>query len=131
MSTVHPGPDEKRQVEERRQHKRFQLPKGAFVGLAPYDTKVGQIIDMSLGGLAFRYVGMEEPLHGELDIFLSERDFYLGRIPFKTVSDFEMDSSAASSAVTMRRTGVQYKKLTQFQISQLQYLIQNYTLGEA
>jgi hypothetical protein len=118
-------------VEEQRQYKRFQVPKGAFVGLGPYDTKVGQIIDMSMGGLAFRYVGMEEPLHGELDIFLSERDFYLGRIPFKTVSDFEMVSTAPSSPVSMRRTGVQFKKLTHFQISRLQYLIQNYTLGEA
>jgi len=75
----------KKEMVEQRQHKRFQVPKGTFVGLGPHDTKVGQIIDVSMGGLAFRYVGSEEPSNGELDIFLNERDFYLGRVPFRTV----------------------------------------------
>jgi hypothetical protein len=128
---VHPRSEDRKQVEEQREHKRFQVPKSAFVGLGPYDTKVGQIIDMSMGGLAFRYVGSEEPSDGELDIFLSERDYYVGKIRFKTVSDFEMATQAPSCPVTMRRTGVQFRKLTHHQTSQLEYFIQNYTLGEA
>jgi hypothetical protein len=121
---------EKETVEQRR-HKRFQVPKGAFVGLGPHDTKVGQIVDLSMGGLAFRYVGDAEPSNGELDIFLSERDFYVGRIPFKTVSDFEVTGRAGVSSIAMRRSGVQFRKLNRNQTSQLEHFIQKHTLGEA
>jgi len=119
-----------KEIVEQRRYKRFQVPKGTFVGLGPHDTKVGQIIDVSMGGLAFRYVGDAEPSNGELDIFLSERDFYVGRIPFKTVSDFEITGRIGSS-ISMRRSGVQFRKLTRGQTSQLEHFIQNHTLGEA
>jgi hypothetical protein len=121
----------KKEIVEKRQHKRFQVPKGTFVGLGPHDTKVGQIIDVGMGGLAFRYVGSEEPSNGELDIFLNERDFYLGRVPFRTVTDFEVSSRRDSSATAMRRSGVQFREMKSNQISQLEYFIQNHTLGEA
>ncbi len=121
----------KKEIVEQRQHKRFQVPKGTFVGLGPHDTKVGQIIDVGMGGLAFRYVGREEPSNGELDIFLNERDFYLGRVPFRTVTDFEITSRRDSGATAMRRSGVQFRKMKPNQISQLEYFIQNHTLGEA
>jgi hypothetical protein len=121
----------KKEMVEKRQHKRFQVPKGTFVGLGPHDTKVGQIIDVGMGGLAFRYVGSEEPSNGELDVFLNERDFYLGRVPFRTVSDFEITSRRDSSPTAMRRSGVQFRKMKPNQISQLEYFIQNHTLGEA
>jgi hypothetical protein len=121
----------KKEMVEKRQHKRFQVPKGTFVGLGPHDTKVGQIIDVGMGGLAFRYVGSEEPSNGELDVFLNERDFYLGRVPFRTVSDFEITSRRDSISTAMRRSGVQFRKMKPNQISQLEYFIQNHTLGEA
>lgn len=128
---VRPRSEDTKKLKEYRKHKRFQVPRSAFVGFGPYDAKVGQIIDVSMGGLAYRYVGRKEPSDGELDIFLSERDFYVGKIPFKTVSDFEMATQAPSCSVTMRRTGVKFKKLTHHQASQLEYFIQNHTLGEA
>jgi hypothetical protein len=118
----------KKEMVEKRQHKRL---KGTFVGLGPHDTKVGQIIDVGMGGLAFRYVGSEEPSNGELDVFLNERDFYLGRVPFRTVSDFEITSRRDSISTAMRRSGVQFRKMKPNQISQLEYFIQNHTLGEA
>ncbi len=120
-----------KQVKEKRKHPRFQVPKGTFVSVGPYDAQVGQIIDMGMGGLAFRYVGRPEPFNGELSIFLSERDFYLGRIPFKTVSDCEIAGKGPSSPIAMRRSGVRFRKLTDYQVSQLEYFIQNHTLGEA
>lgn len=119
-----------KEVVEQRRHTRFQVPNGTFVGLGPYDTKVGQVIDLGMGGLAFRYIGSEDPSNGELDIFLSERDFYLGRIPFRTVSDFEVTGRTASGSMAMRRSGVQFRKLTPNQMSRLEYFIQNHTLGE-
>lgn len=120
-----------KEIVENRRYKRFQVPKSAFVGFGPYDAKVGQIIDVGTGGLAFRYVGSEEPSNGELNIFLTERDFYIGRIPFKTISDFEIGNQTSSASVVVRRRGVQFGKLTHQQTSQLEYFIQNFTLGDA
>ncbi|MBW1860096.1 MAG: hypothetical protein JRI70_08495 [Deltaproteobacteria bacterium] len=82
---------------------------------------MGQIIDVSMGGLAFRYVGTEEPSNGELSIFLAERDFYVGQIPFRTVSDFEIAGKTSSTSVTLRRSGVQFGKLTDHQTSQMEH----------
>lgn len=44
---------------EHRKHRRFQAPKGVFVGVGPDFVKVGRLRDLSMGGLAFRYVGDE------------------------------------------------------------------------
>ena len=120
-----------KEIVERRKHTRFQVPKSAFVGFGPYDAKVGQIIDVSTGGLAFRYVGTEEPSNGELSIFLAERDFYVGQIPFKTISDFEIAGKNPSTSVPLRRSGVQFGQLTDHQSSQLEHLLHSLTLGEA
>jgi hypothetical protein len=120
-----------KEIVERRKHTRFQVPKSAFVGFGPYDAKVGQIIDVSTGGLAFRYVGTEEPSNGELSIFVTERDFYVSHIPFRTISDFEIDGKTPSTSVALRRSGVQFGKLTDYQTSQLEYFLHSLTLGEA
>ena len=111
---------------ERRKHKRFQVPRDAFVGVGPYFNKVGPITDMSIDGLAFRYIGSEEPSNRshKLDIFLTDGDFYLGKIPFETISDLEIVNKAPSSSITMRRSSVQFRKLTHYQISQLESFIQ-------
>ena len=47
----------KKERVERRKHRRFRVPESAFVTLRTHDVRVAQIIDISRGGLAFRYVG--------------------------------------------------------------------------
>jgi hypothetical protein len=120
-----------KEMVERRKHRRFQVPKSAFVGFGPYDVKVGQIIDVSTGGLAFRYVGTAEPSNGELTIIVTERDFYVSQIPFRTVSDFEIAGKTSPTSVAVRRSGVQFGDLTEYQKSQLQHFVHSLTLGEA
>ncbi len=123
----------KGKMVERRKHKRYQVPRDAFVGVGPYFMKVGPITDMSADGLAFRYIGDEEPSDRShrLDMFLTGGDFYLGKLRFETISDAEIVDKAPSTSITMRRSGVQFKKLTHYQISQLEHFIDNHTLGEA
>ena len=53
----------RKELMERRKHKRFQVQDSVFVVLRapwPRSAKVGQIIDMSRHGLAFRYIAGEE-----------------------------------------------------------------------
>jgi hypothetical protein len=122
----------RKEFDEHRKHKRFQVPGGVFVGFGPRANKVGQIVDVSMGGLAYRYVGCEESSDGShLDIFVTDNDFYLGAVPFKTVCDLQVAGRAASSPMTMRRCGVRFGKLTGKQNAQLEYFIRQYTLGEA
>jgi hypothetical protein len=123
----------------RRKHTRYEVPIGSFVTLGPNDTILGQIIDISMGGLAFRYIDSKKPTDGShLDIFLTERDFCLGKIPIKTISDYEIDNTVVckivdgvhSSCKAMKRGSVQFGELTHHQEFQLEHFIQNYTIGE-
>ena len=116
--------------KEQRKYRRFQVTKSVFAGLGPYFEKVGQIIDISMGGLAFRYVGSEEPVSAShLNIIMIEPDFYLGNVRCKSVSDLAIADRVPSSS--MRRTGVKFGKLTHYQKVLLGHFIQSYTTEEA
>jgi hypothetical protein len=118
--------------KEQRKHKRFQGPKGLFVGVGPENTKVGRVSDLSVGGLAFCYVGIEEPSGGSyLDLFFTDKDFYLGRLRFKTVSDCELIEKEPSCSETLRRCGVKFRKPTRHQKAELERFIQNHAIAEA
>jgi hypothetical protein len=117
---------------ERRRHQRFQVPKNVFVTLGPHYVKLGQMIDVSMDGLAFCYKDREEPSDEsfELDIFLAGNSFYLYKVSYETISDFETKGVPLRSP-TMRRCSVQFGQLTHHQISQLKHFIENYATGEA
>jgi len=120
----------KKLVEQRRQT-RFLAREGAFAVLRDDVSKLGQIIDICGGGLAFRYVAIGNPSNGSyrLDIFLAENGFYLGNLPFKIVSDIEIDHEIPFSSVTVRRLCIQFRELSDMQTSQLKYFIRNHTVG--
>ncbi len=121
----------KKLVEQRKQT-RFLVREGAFAVLRDNMSKLGQIIDIAKGGLAFRYLAIGNPTNGSfrLDIFLAENGFYLGNLPFKIISDIEIDHEIPFSSLTVRRLGVQFGDLSDKQTSQLKYFIHNHTTGE-
>jgi hypothetical protein len=116
-----------KQQVERRKHKRFQAWNGAFVALGPYSLKLGQIVNMSMGGLTFRYFGSRKPskMKTESKIFI-DNGFCLDDVPLETVSDCEAKRGPFASLV-MRQSRVQFGKLTQDQRSQIEYFIHNHT----
>lgn len=118
--------------KDNRKYKRFQAPKDVFVGVGPHDIQVGRLRDVSMGGLGFRYIGNGEPLRGThyVDIFMAEGDFYLSRVPVKTISDIEVVSKPPSATTTMKRCCLKFKKLTDLQRAKLKDFIERYTLGE-
>jgi len=98
---------------ERRKHNRFSVSKGAFVALRPHYGKIGQVVNISMGGLAFTYMADEErPSRSfELDIFLAGGSFYLQEVPFGTISDFHNDGMPLSSVkMRQRRNASQFCK---------------------
>jgi hypothetical protein len=119
-----------RQIVERRQHKRFHAPKGLFAVLRPGYTKMGSVVDMSISGLAFRYVDREEPPKGtHMDIFMIGDVFHLGKVSVKTVSDVEVVHGRPYCSFTIRRCGVMFGELTDDQKAQLEQFIQDRTIG--
>ena len=120
---------------ERRKHKRFQVQENTFALLRAQVSKLGRVIDISKGGLAFRYVSIGERLKGplELDLLSHHRDFDLNKIPVRIISNFEIVGKKPFTyrSITLRRVGVQFGELTQRQKSKLEYFIQNHAIGEA
>jgi hypothetical protein len=117
---------------ERREHKRFEVQEGAFASLRGPVSKLGQITDISKGGLAFRYIdtGVSPDSSFELDISLSDNGFHLEKVSCKSISDSEITNKFHFSSITMRRLGVRFEELTHNQASQLEYFIQAHTIGE-
>ena len=82
--------------------------------LTPHFYKRGQITDISKSGLAFRYIDGDDRSSGssKLGISLVNVGFYLGKVPFKAISDFAIANEVAYSFTTIRRCGVEFGELT-------------------
>ena len=122
---------------ECRAHKRFQVQGGVLAVLGPYDGKVGQLIDISQGGIAIYYKdkeGQEKHVDScELSI-LSNDNNRLSNPLFKfnttVVSDIEVVSGNQFNSGVVRRCGLQFSGLTYYQKAWLDDYIQNLTSGE-
>jgi len=117
------------QPSEQRQHRRFEVPTSSFVS---NNTVMGQIMDVSIGGLAFCYIGKEFTDGSYLDVFAPEHDFHLNKVPCKAVGDFEIRNKVLSKIgdtapahfKTMRRGSVEFCELSPGQRSQLKDFLQ-------
>jgi hypothetical protein len=110
---------------DRRGQKRFSVQSGAFVAVGPHFDKVGPIIDVSMGGLAFHYLALGRGTNGlSADIFLTNRDFFMGYVPFEIVRDFEVPNTQPPGIATVRRCGLQFRDLTPSQVSKLRFFIE-------
>jgi hypothetical protein len=117
---------------EQRQHRRFRVPKTTFVALWPEFLRVGQVADISMGGLAFRHLTGEEPPGGslELDLFLAGRSFYLYRLPVEMIWNLEPVETGAFNPADVRHCGLRFRDLTPSQTAQLEYFVRHYTAGQ-
>lgn len=125
---------DRRLTADKRKHKRYQVRDLTFVKLSSESEEdMGQILDISKGGLALRYLVTSEKSENfsELDIFVTGDSFTIDQIPFKTVSNLLLENRSPFSPTILKRFGVQFKELTSDQDSRLDHFISNYTLGEA
>jgi hypothetical protein len=119
------------ELVEQRKHKRFRPQDGTYAVLRGPGKKLGQVINISRGGLAFRYIDIgERPKRSfELDISMEHDGFILDSLSFETVSDFSTSREFPFSTTPIRRRGGQFIALNENQISDLEYFIQNYAVG--
>jgi hypothetical protein len=119
---------------ENRKFKRFKVKDLSFALLksASYE-ELGEIIDISKEGLALQCLIGEHRIKEsvELDIILAGNGFHIKKMPCKTTSDFEITNKIYFSSLKMRRYGIKFGELDDHQISELDYFIKHYTIGEA
>lgn len=115
---------------ERRKHKRYKAIDGAYAAISPNSHKLGQVIDISMGGLSFKYIDttsddpefMQPP---EETIFLSSMGYYVGDLPFKTIADYEITNAPSFSSMKIRKRHVQFTDLSFKQLFDLDYYLRN------
>jgi len=116
----------KKKIVEKRKHKRYQAKDGAYAAISPQSRKLGQIINISMGGIAFKYIDTKEnEEQTEESIFLSSLGYYVGDLPFKTIEDYEVTDYPSFSAMKLRQRRVQFKDLTFKQLFDLDFYIRN------
>ena len=140
---------------ERRVHKRFSAKEKTFamlrsdrcsldqikrmsmgeIACAVYNSKpaiMGQIVDMSQGGLSFDCIDKACPGGDslKLDILSANDKFYIGRIKFKPVHELKSSNDPALSPIRMKKHGVQFVDLSFKQLSRLEKFLRKHTKGE-
>jgi hypothetical protein len=118
---------------DRRRHRRFKARDGTLAALSFQFAVLGRIMDVSRGGLAFRYVAsaVRSTESSKLNILLTDGSFCLDKVPFKTIWDLAIPREFSFGSITLRQCGVQFGRLTHGQQLDLGYFIRNFTVGEA
>ena len=117
---------------ERRRSGRLKVMRDAFVALRPDYLTLGQIVNLSTGGLAFRCFDTGKPSNGsfELDILLPGRAFYLYEVPFVFIWGFKTANDGTLNLSNTCQGGVQFGELKPYQKFQIERFIENSTIGE-
>ena len=112
-----------------RKYERYSAKEGAIVALKPQTNILGQMIDIGMGGLSFRYIESHEPpgRSNELVILVASQSFFLDKVPFKTVSDIEIENNISFSSIQMRRCSVEFVRLSLQQAALIQNFIIKHT----
>jgi len=139
---------------EKRAHERFWAKKDAFALIRPaaaghldiadrsmgqiacavYRSKpvrFGRIVNISMGGLLFRYINGEEqsirlPV---LDILVADSGFYLENLMFKNIDDIEINDDFTINSFKMRQNRVKFEELGPAAMMKLKFFVENYTVS--
>ena len=104
--------------------------RGAVALMESFHSKLGQVEDISTGGLSFRYMqmGKESTLFETIHLFFPRYDFFIKEIPMRVVTDIEELNQSPFQTITMRRCGVQFLDLSKNLRKELDFFIKNYTV---
>ena len=114
---------------ERRKHMRPEVRNGAFAALSPQFVVIGQIVNVSKGGMAFRYIASKPRSNDalRLNILLTDGSFCLEKLGFRSVWDMPTPQEFAYGLITYRHCGLQWEGLDADQAAGLAYFIDCYT----
>jgi hypothetical protein len=115
---------------ERRKSVRYKAVEGAYAAISPNSHKLGQIIDISMGGICFKYIDDNGDDHDidtqqKSSIFLSSLGYYVGGLSFKTVDDYTIKNVPSFSSMNMRKRHIQFIDLNFKQLFDLDFYLRN------
>ena len=133
MSNTRGDGDKAGKVVERRKEIRYRVKDGIFTVPNPriQSSRLGNIIDISMGGLAFQYFlvrNMSFKEFTKLDIYISGDGMFMADLPVQIVSDVELVRSEKQLLTTCKRFGVQFKTLDSEKQEKLHRFIENHTM---
>ena len=119
-------------VTERRNAKRLRAVDGALAALSPETGRVGQIQNISLNGLAFRYIADDSPKAElsrtvKLQLIFAGKGIWLDGLPVKWIADVDIPTDSSFSGIPVRQTSLQFIHLTESQKSRLKEYIHLFT----
>lgn len=112
--------------EERRQFERFRPKDGT---MAVNSHALGPVIDISMGGLSFRYIveDASKPISDTLGIFLSSDNILLDKLSTKLIADEFVSQSTSFLKTSTRKRSIQFLNLTETQRKNLENFINEKT----
>lgn len=98
---------------DRRKHRRYSLRQGVFAGFRP---NMGEIIDISIGGILFHYLEFSKEANEKSDfVICSEDGCCLDSFPCRVVSDRVLANESSLSQIVTRQRRVMFDQLTEEQ----------------
>lgn len=118
---------------EQRKYIRFLPQDSTFAALRSGFQKVGKVSNISIKGLAFSYLKdtaekNSDPESHQVDIFLSEKKFYLPNLPCKIVYDIPDPAYDQNYGVKMYRCGLSFMELAEIQSELLESFINKHAV---
>ena len=120
--------DSAEKTKERRRHKRFKAPGETYAVFRAPDPMLGQIIDISEGGLSLLYIeGDQEPTHVlEFDLFTLSAELKVNAIAAVARSDQKLPAQDAEDPETKRRRGIEFIGLQEGQKEAVRELLRTH-----
>ena len=127
--------EKKKNFSEMRKYRRHRTDGSALVVFSTPTHEficLGQILDISRGGLAIRYLALDEQTKGatQLEIFGAvDSNVHIGKLPCKVIYDIELIGES-SGMLKMRRCGVKFGELSKRQAAEIKSFIEVFGLPE-
>lgn len=123
----------RKRIKERRKHQRYDMKDVAFAILkADREEELGQIVNISLGGLAFHYfIGNRDFQKADrLDVLLADRGIHVEDIKFDVIEDYELVNELPFSSITKREQRVIFSDLSDEQKQGIDSFIRRHAFSD-
>jgi len=119
--------DPEKPFVERRKHKRYD----AFSGVFAINSHFGLVMNISLGGLAFRYVdkGIWKEMSKTAGTLFGDDDLWIDNIPIRYITECTASEGSVCNTAIIKRRGVQFGDLNTVQRKLLETFIWIHTSG--
>ena len=121
-------------IIDRRKDSRYKVKDGIFIVPTPriQSSRLGNIIDISMGGLAFQYFLVKNMSFTDfmaLDIYISGDGMFLDNLPVNIISAIELQRSEKQYLTVSKRFGVQFIGPDKNKKIKLHKFIENHTIS--